>query len=272
MGTRRGAQRQAESDAFEEANPFLTRVNTTLEVERSDEPFEPDDNLGDVIQIQALVQEVVEDPLGLLVPKVTQDLQPADVDVVDFWPLAPDISSAFAIETPVGFLLGINDIDDDGPGLFSSAVSMTDYGFGVISEEDQGDESTFALDGDEGLFFIFADDFFDIEVDEDGPFEGYDYPVGGIQVGVDYMALGGAGEVELFLFGGLGPEGLDAPVSTSGQVSEGDGGSFEGNLGGDLVFAALVTTTGSLEVALTGINLKTNFAGSLVDIGGDIIG
>ena len=258
MGTRRGQQRQQESDAFEAANPFLTRVNTRLEVERTEEPFEPD-NIG------FQIQQVEEEEPGLLFPRVTQDGAPGEVDVVDFWPLEPSFSTAFAVETPVGFMFSLDGFQQ-GPGnLFNSSVSMTDYGFGVISDEEfeEGDEEgAFALDEDELLAFIISDQLF-------GPgdaFDGYDYPIGGVKIGLDYMVLGGSGALEVFLLDDDEAGRSETPDAASGPLSEGDTGSLDASLD-DLFFGGVIGVSGSLEVAIVGIDVKTNFAGSLVDLG-----
>ena len=257
-GTRRGRDRQEESDAFEAANPFLTRVNTTLEVERVEEsPFEPN-----IIGPGPQNLLIPQGPEGALYPKVTQDGQDVPFSVLGLFPDSPNESFAIGIETPIGLLFATDDLDpDDGGGIFSADLTLTEDGFGVLTDGD--DEDTFfTLDDDEGLVFFV------------GPGGPGPVPVlpflfgGGVEFEVDYMVTGGSGMLEIVMEGfDILEDGYFIETDTSNALGAGDTGSFSGNLdNGGLFEAAGVGVTGSLEVVITGINVKTNFSGEFFDM------
>ena len=242
MGTRRGAQRQAESDAFEAANPFLTRVETTFEVVRIEDEWSEHC-----------------DPDTVPAPLVEQDGQEVMFDVDDFDP-GSEISFAEDIETPIG------ELETDGEEY--SELSMSDYGFGVASDGDDEEMDEFTLNDDETLEFdIYA--LMRREFVEEG--EGTDQ--GGVSFEVEYMVLGGNGQIGLALFDynyekemlAIEEEGAGDVEVMSGFLSTGDSGSFKATaMDGTLFEEAIVYVDGSLQVAITGISVVTNFEGDFI--------
>ena len=118
------------------------------------------------------------------------------------------------------------------------------------------------LDGDEGLVFF-------IESGPRGPAPVLPFIFeGGVEFEVDYMVVGGSGALEIVMTGfGILEGGPFIETDTSGFLSAGDTGRFSGSLNNSNLFdAAGVGVTGSLEVVVTGINVKTNFEGNFVDM------
>ena len=244
MGTRRGAQRQAESDAFEAANPFLTRVETTFEVVRVEDEWSK--HCGS----EEFEWGTVPAPL------VEQDGQEVMFYVDDFDP-GSEISFADDIEAPIG------ELETGGDG--ESELSMSDYGFGVASEADDEEMDEFALNDDEYLEFEIWTGY-----DE---WEGPAMDMGGVSFEVDYMVLGGSGQIGLALLDygyekemlAIEEEGSGDVEVMSGFLSTGDSGSFEANaMDGTLFDEAFVYVDGSLQVAITGISVVTNFEGDFL--------
>ena len=274
-GTRRGRDRQEESDAFEAANPFLTRVETTLEVV----PVEMEEE-------QCWWEPPTHDVL------VTQDGQevPSDAN-----PMGTPFgfSTSYGVYTPIGDLMAGGDFDEWGKGSDwghgsdsgEPELSLSDYGFGVWSddeevfpegplslhiEEEDGPEINMAaigLNDDETLEFdLFGDRYFD------GPY----YEMGGVSFEIDFVVLGGSGQVGVALSDYYdGPskivsfgEGDDGMIEVlSDFLSEGDTGSLTANaMGEDLFQMAEVFVDGSLVVGITGISVVTNFAGDMFDL------
>ena len=254
-GTRRGRDRQEESDAFEAANPFLTRVETTLEVvlvededwgECSDDYEWGSDHYGWGSEYYDW-----EGPALIPTPHVEQDGEDVPFFVEDFYPM-PVISFAEEIETPIGDLEAETDDDD-------ADISMSEYGFGAYSEEDEeSDMGAFALNGDEILEFDVENYYY--EYLEPG------MEMGGVSFEIDYMVLGGSGQVGVALFDYHGDK-EDGPVEAmSGSLSEGDTGSLEVDaLNGMLFEEAIIYVDGSIEVAITGISVVTNFDGGMFE-------
>ena len=96
---------------------------------------------------------------------------------------------------------------------------------------------------------------------------------GGVSIEVAYIVMGGSGQIGLALFDydyeeemyfleSEGPEGVEV---MSGFLSTGDSGSFMANaMPGTLFDEAIVYVDGSIQVAITGINVVTNFEGDLM--------
>ena len=237
MGTRRGAQRQAESDAFEAANPFLTRVDTRIEVAERD---------GDHCGPEKF--EVL----------VTQDGEEVD-GYVDDDRVGPVRTLADEVETPIG-TLEASDLFDGPPRAIK--VILSEEGFGVGRKGDGRDgleTEDFALDGGEALEFYVGPNGEGFLV----AFEGEYYPMGGTDFGVDFTVLGGSGTVEILL-----GQDDDIPLLVGGGGSglvSGDGtmGSVDADLfdGAGLFDLVRVEVTGDLMVAITGIDVTTNFEG-----------
>ena len=241
MATRRGAERQAESNAFEAANPFLTRVDTRIETVRDEDT-----------------------PRRVFEAEVTQDGEEVESFTNGARP-SPFGTSARNVETPVGILRG-DDEDDGGVRLL-----LTGRGFGVDNREDR-DRRDRELNDEESLIFR-------IRVPEgDGPGDRFDGPesdyfeMGGFEFGVDFLVRDGRGtvEIELIDYDRLmrdireerdGPETVGEASSgiVSGRRTE---GSVEADVDSEAFFdVAIVTVTGDLEVVITGIDIQTNFAG-----------
>ena len=269
MGTRRGAQRQAESDAFEAANPFLKRVETRLEVELVENEEWGNGSASDL-------WDWCEEEF-MPVPKVTQDGQELEFFSNVYSGPLPGMSTANYIETPIGELEA-----EDSYGY--AEISMSEYGFGVISEGmyaeptfylEEGpmevDMDDFALNDDEYLEFDIFARRSKMSVEEEGePTE-----QGGVSFEVEYMVLGGSGQIGLALFDDnyeeemyfLESEGPDGVEVMSGFLSTGDSGSFMANaMPGTLFDEAIVYVDGSIQVAITGINVVTNFEGGFFDV------
>ena len=90
--------------------------------------------------------------------------------------------------------------------------------------------------------------------------------MGGVSFEVDYMVLGGSGQVGLALFdyNCEEEEGAGDVDVMSGLLSTGDSGSFTANAAeGTLFDEALIYVDGSIQVAITGISVVTNFEGDL---------
>ena len=218
MGTRRGAQRQAESDAFEAANPFLKRVDTTFEVGEGEAPDEP-------------------------VPLVEQDGQ----EIESFGGLTqiePGLAFSGGIDTQVGVLFASTNAE--GPW----SLSLSEFGFGVASEQD-GDGSEFALNDDEFIGF----DARNIQGVDD---------TGIVSFEVSYMVLGGSGQLGIDLFNYV-EEPPEFTSASTGPLNAGDSGSLQTDAMQGLLFDDVVIfVEGTLEVAITGINVVTNFEGELL--------
>ena len=237
MGTRRGAQRQAESDAFEAANPFLTRVDTRIEVAERD---------GDHCGPEKF--EVL----------ITQDGEEVEGYVNDRR-VGPVRTLANEVETPIGEIEA-SDQFDGPPAAIKVVLSEEGFGVGRLGEAQGGPltEEHFALDGGESLEFFIGPG--------GGPvvaFGGEYYPMGGTDFGVDFKVLAGSGTVEIILaqdddiplWVGDGSSGLVSGVGTTGSVDADLTGE------GDLFDLVRVQVTGDLMVAITGIDVTTNFEG-----------
>ena len=270
MGTRRGAQRQQESDAFEAANPFLARVDTRLEVELADadewgfgssESFpwghgsDPDEFDWDDV-----------DPIpDVPVARVTQDGE--EVPFYDGgnqeW---PGFSTTSYIYTPVGELEAEADDED-------AEISMSEYGFGVLSYDEEEDlyDVLHGSSTDMGAFALNDDEILDFDVYlPEGPgllleHEGDGPDQGAVSFEIEYMVLGGSGQLGLQLSGYSGEEEDPAMAEfLSGGLSEGDTGTLSGNLeDGPFFDEGEVFVSGSLQVAIVGITVTTNFEGEL---------
>lgn len=247
MGTRRGGDRRAESNAFEAANPFLKRVETTLEVERSDEPF---------IE-ECVVEEDHEgaEP-GVPAPAVKQDGVPVDFFTDDFEPVSPNLSFASEIITPIGELEGESDDEDVD-------ISMSDYGFGVYSDEDgEDDMGAYALNGDEYLDFDIRN--YDDRKEMDGPGS----ETGGVSFEIEYVVLSGSGQVGIELSDFSEEKEKDGPSSVEAMsefLSAGDTGRLEATvMDGTFFDEAIVYVDGSIQVGILGISVITNFEGELL--------
>lgn len=254
MGTRRGSQRKDDSNAFEAANPFLTRVKTTLEVERIEE--EPPEQGNQIIQ---LLDE--EDDLSFLVPKVTQNGELDEFDIDLFVVEGPEFSVAGAIETTVGALFSTDGFAE-GPELFGETVMiLSDDGFGVAADEED-DNNIFTLNDDEKLVFVLGDG------EEDGGEGLFFAPLfGGVEVEVGYMVVDGSGQIEIDLFTEEREEGPGDAEAMTGFLTAGATGSFDASVE-DLFGLAAIGVTGSLQVVVTDITVTTNFVGSVFDFDG----
>lgn len=252
MGTRRGGDRREESNAFEAANPFLKRVETTLEVERSDEPF--------IEECVALEDHEGDEP-GVPAPAVKQDGVPVDFFTNGFEPVSPDLSFVEVIFTPIGELEASNGGDDED-------ISMSEYGFGVFSgeddeSEDEDDMGAYALNGDEYLDFDIRN--YDDRKEIDGPGS----ETGGVSFEIEYVVLSGSGQVGIELSDFSEKKEKDGPGSVeamSGFLSAGDTGRLEATaMDGAFFDEAIVYVDGSIQVGILGISVITNFEGSLLD-------
>ena len=242
-GTRRGAERKQNSDAFEAANPFLTRVDTRIEVA----PREEDEGPKKPVKNEKFEVRVIED--GVEVDGFVN---------VDNGRVGPVRTLADEVETPVGEL-DAADFFDGPPRAIKVVLSEEGFGVGRKGEAQGGplENEHYALDGGESLEF-------DVQPGGGGPFVVFPDFYGGTDFGVDFKVLEGSGSVEITLL--QESEGLPIWVGSGGSGSvSGDGstGSVDADLlpGAGLFDYAVIEVTGDLMVSITGIDVTTNFSG-----------
>lgn len=261
MGTRRGGDRKTESDAFEAANPFLTRVDTRIEVAPKEEDEGPK-------------KKGPPEPFDII---VTEDGEVVE-SYVSVDRAGPSRTLTNGVETPIGSLDGVDE-GHNGPPPREKLV-LSEHGFGVaIKGEGPGggnglDTEDFALDDDEALQFFITP--FGLAPAIEGFGEGEHYYPGGTDFGIDFTVLDGSGTVEIHLLEAFpffkGPLDLEEAFvlgsATSGTVSgEGTTGSLDADPMMDYVFnAAFITVTGDLQIGVTGIDVTTNFEGMFLNL------
>ena len=285
--------KQEATEAFLDANPQLVRYTTHVEVGRAD-----DDHFGgNSFATQSLVKEpflppfvaqatVDGEPTFASTAIFDFDEDQTQAFFVDFpggglsagGMLAPDEpedeweeDSIFPEEIPVYM-----------PHF--DVLSLTENGFGVAQIEDpimyyktmeeiipmepSGNDS--ALDGDEIIFLEVQSPFrgdygpnVRTLAEEEDPAPAFE--MGGKELGVGFKVLGGTGTVRVELFDRDAEEGNDDPLvfemAAGGRGRRGlKEGYIEADMDGDSAFDfATISVTGTLEIAVTGIDLSNNF-------------
>jgi hypothetical protein len=97
--------------------------------------------------------------------------------------------------------------------------------------------------------------------DEDGPTQMFE--MGGKELGIDFTVLGGTGtvRVELIDFDDESSDPLLFEMAAGGRGRRAlTDGHLEAEMAGDSAFDfAIISVTGTLEIAVTGIDLSNNF-------------
>jgi hypothetical protein len=264
----RRRQRQEEKESFLEQNPQLIKHEARIEVGRLEglnkqhiEECEEEDEAEGPYVAEASLN-------GEHLPSFTALIE-----------TGPDKSLAAFVDTPVGSLsagptIGVvtkevvpfHDVMPD-------VLSLSEKGFGVAQSPYLGEESfivtlveedeeeggnDFALDGDEIITFTANGGFYGLDVHKDAR----DFDTGATEFGIDYTILGGRGTVEIVLIG----EGEDEITFVEGSSelaygrrSVGDEKSLELAMdNGETFDLAMIRVTGTLEVAITGVDITSN--------------
>lgn len=287
----RRQQRQEEKEEFLDQNPQLIEYESRIEVGRGMEhPY-----AKEVMEIDSCDDE---EPEGPYVAQVTQDGEPLPsfTAIID---ADPSQTLADFVDSPAGFLSaggefgpGMMGPPPGGevmvmPHFYSrNVLSLSENGFGVAQSEgmemyaipmlldeplEEPEEmpggNDYALDGEELL--VFEAPFFKfmgpIEVipHMDGEF-GPKPEFGLTGFGIDFTVLNGQGSVEMALidFDSDDEEPMFFSQAASGSSRRTSDGNLEADLqNGDTFDVALIRVTGSLEIAVTGIDVSSNFDG-----------
>ena len=277
--SRRRAAREQEKEEFLQQNPELIRYNTRIEVaaeedeknEWEDAGFSVESRVDGGPPFEAFTREVLDTP---------------DFTLID----EAEGPGFFLYAGSTDPFLNPLEIQANGPELFEAgpaALSLSENGFGVASGDEfpffQVDEEVAVqlLDEEEedeipdGLDSLGAGEVLFLDVDaplkplvpkkpepqepgtlkeEDGPF----ILPGGTSFGIDFTSEG-TGSVVISLFGVDQKETIEFTESLF--VGRGGGGlqGFDVDLPEGVFQYAEVTTTGSLEISIVGIDLETNF-------------
>lgn len=290
----RRQQRQEEKEEFLDQNPQLIEYESRIEVGRGMEhPY-----AKEVLEIHSCDDE---EPEGPYVAQVTQDGEPLP-SFTAIMDADPSQTLAAFVDSPAGFLSASGSF---GPEILGpppggeimimshpysrNLLSLSENGFGVAQSEDmdvhtiprlldepiEGPEemsggNDYALDGEELL--VFEGPFSGIPVGfipymEDEFGHGPDFGLTGF--GIDFTVLNGQGTVEMALidFGSYDEEPMFFSQAAAGTSRRTSDGSLEADLqSGDTFDVALISVTGTLEIAVTGIDVSSNFDGWMASI------
>lgn len=266
--SRRRAQKEQEKEDFLEQNPELQRYTTRIEVVEVEDGSS--DSSSDSFSDDGWDSEIVE-----YEAEATRDgeavYSDTDTDVV-----LPSLTLADDVSIDGGTLRARSGEEDD-EDLY---LSLSENGFGAAAEpeldfgyldtyehspsEMMPNSQDFALDGDEQLVFYSRDE----RKSDFGPESeiGPDYELGATEFGIDFTVLSGRGTVELMLVDYSEDERYpDTVQATSAFLRSGQDGSLEVEMPEGTYDRAYVSVTGSLEIAVVGIDVTSNteFSGSI---------
>jgi hypothetical protein len=234
--SRRRVQKQQEKEDFLNQNPELRVFETRIEVGRDDEEWDSD-VFPYVIQATQNGEEVA----------AATYITDADHD---------QTLASFAA-TELGYLEGGVRLRPEVYGLRTQEpLSLTEEGIGVAQKDMYGVYSlhspegmhpgnNYALDGDEVMVFTLA------QVNGDSATRG------GTEFGIDYTVLNGNGTVEITLVD-LDPDAPSVTTTPSASLVAGQQGSLETAMPEGTYEMGVISVTGSLEVAIVGIDITSN--------------
>jgi hypothetical protein len=269
--SRRRAQKEQEREDFLEQNPELQTFTTRIEVVEVEDDDSSDSGSDDGSDIDFVDYEA----------KATLNGEEAEATTrTGKGDPFPDLTLAKSVSTEAGTLRAFNDknSEDDGPGG-RDVLSLSEYGFGVA--ERGGHSSSNALTVEDGIdgppmappqdYALDGDEVLTFNVGGRGgrkeqALDGLEGPFGPTEFEIDYTVLGGTGTVELVLvdrgYGDLeyvgGPDTVEV---TSIFLGIGDEGSLSVEMPDGTYDRAMIMVTGSLEIAVVGIEITDTFVG-----------
>lgn len=265
--SRRRAQKQQEKEEFLDQNPELRTFTTEIKVVEAESHSSNSQSVG-----------VSSDSDQMITPYTVEATRDGE-DVLNFVAINgvfPDLTTVSSFETAPGFFQagssGMSEGNIRDVRYEMNVLSLSEDGFGVAQgngHSDSGasqplildtewvevgpDSQDYALNGDELIIFS-APSGFDRETQME---------VGATEFGIDYTVLGGRGTVEIVLVDSKGVEqrsltGPETVEATSAFLRSGQEGSLEAVMPDGTYGTAIISVTGSLEIAIVGIDVTSN--------------
>lgn len=248
MSSRRGVTIE-QQETFLEKHEELQRFGTSLSVEQDDETEEfrivAEDNNGEEVFLQQ--DDILE------IPEVVTYVEEA---------IAPPVRLYAALGQPWD--------SDEGSKYYDGVIVLTEDGFGVTDEDsfietqdnDEEPVDTTLSDGETLLLDLYSLYFDSLLINSEDPLW-FIENFGGVSLTIEYEVIGGTGSTIIGAFDINREDETILFEESAAHGARGRGGPDEGVLmfemtEGDTFEAIGFSTTGSLEVVVTGINFVTN--------------